>query len=964
MKNAKKILAIILSFVMIATSVCNMWAFDSYADSGSDITWTYDENTKTLTVSGGKIPDYAIDSSPYSAIKGDVEKLVVDEGVTAIGDQAFNGMVSVKEFILPDSLTEVGMYLAADMNISNLYIPKNVISLDFGATQNCENLTEITVSPENKHYYSDSNCIIYNHVESEDKSIIAGCKSSVIPSYVTDICFLAFAYLDGIERFDIPDSVKSIWYDAFEGCYIKNLSIGSNAIEVDNEAFRLSRFDYITVSSGNNAIKMRSHCLIKDGVVITYEYCGADAEPIDIVVPEGVTTVSEAPNNHYNVETLTLPSTFNLIDNFFWIQNISRLNIKANTAPSIVDADSLYDCDFPNGIHVYKNSKGYDKSPWTDYEILYDLDEENPEPEPEPEPEKDPELTLEDLYFSFTNSRSAMGYSNGYKIPLSAYQVFFSDAQARLLYNNAGSWGGSCFGMSTLPCTLVHTEDSGIGCKDFGLDKTKVRDLKVLDKSSILGQGSSLRDLIEAMHVSQFHSDYQEIINRGGRYLTEEQTSLLNDLKNHKTDCIVTCVSRYYGNGYVGHALVAYGIEFVSDKEDHLNIYDPNYSSIPRYITLYKDSGGEYIGWFYSVNDSYLMGSDYSDSELVLIDYDTVSRLWNNRNKPNLNMVSVDRNIAKADIINENGDVIATIDRGDVISYDDSVIPIVDMSIDSSFADSLFYINEAGVYTIDVERESELDLQIAGESYSTAISAETGDVESSIEIVIGDDSADSVSFDKAISSYSITYYKDGKVIKTDSSDEQKGNDSLVDKTSGNKSDVIDGSNNTSSKSESNSTDNNTMNKSSSKKQTLKKYTNEWVNGKWYDMDGNQSYAGVLVWKCNSSGWWVEDTKGWYPTNTWQKIDGKWYYFNQDGYMAENEWRDGCWLNQSGAWEYTGISSWNKDNKGWYYKDSTGWYATSSWQKINGRWYYFDSSGYMVTNTKIEGYWIGANGVCE
>ncbi|MCR5213171.1 MAG: Ig-like domain-containing protein [Eubacterium sp.] len=142
------------------------------------------------------------------------------------------------------------------------------------------------------------------------------------------------------------------------------------------------------------------------------------------------------------------------------------------------------------------------------------------------------------------------------------------------------------------------------------------------------------------------------------------------------------------------------------------------------------------------------------------------------------------------------------------------------------------------------------------------------------------------------------------------------------------------------------------------------YSNEWVNGKWYDANGVSAYSGLLVWKCNSTGWWIEDTTGWYPVNCWQKIDGYWYYFGSDGYMASNEWRDGCWLSSSGAWEYAAAGMWNGDSTGWWFEDTSGWYANNCWQKINGAWYYFGSNGYMVTNKYIDGYWLGADGVCQ
>ncbi len=143
-----------------------------------------------------------------------------------------------------------------------------------------------------------------------------------------------------------------------------------------------------------------------------------------------------------------------------------------------------------------------------------------------------------------------------------------------------------------------------------------------------------------------------------------------------------------------------------------------------------------------------------------------------------------------------------------------------------------------------------------------------------------------------------------------------------------------------------------------------KYSNEWVDGKWYNIDGKVDYEGILEWKSNETGWWVEDSAGWYPQSKWQKIDGKWYYFNESGYMASEEWRDGYWLSSSGACEYEGTGSWAANSTGWWFEDTSGWYAVSTWQKINGYWYYFGSDGYMVTSQYVDGYWLGSDGVCQ
>ena len=126
----------------------------------------------------------------------------------------------------------------------------------------------------------------------------------------------------------------------------------------------------------------------------------------------------------------------------------------------------------------------------------------------------------------------------------------------------------------------------------------------------------------------------------------------------------------------------------------------------------------------------------------------------------------------------------------------------------------------------------------------------------------------------------------------------------------------------------------------------KKYSNEWVDGKWYNADGTQTYKGTLTWKNDSTGWWVEDTDGWYPQSSWQKIDGKWYYFTDSGYMDYSEYRDGCWLGSDGAWveEYYG-GHWCSNSTGWWYEDSSGWYPQSQYVWIDGTEYWFGADGY-------------------
>ena len=149
-----------------------------------------------------------------------------------------------------------------------------------------------------------------------------------------------------------------------------------------------------------------------------------------------------------------------------------------------------------------------------------------------------------------------------------------------------------------------------------------------------------------------------------------------------------------------------------------------------------------------------------------------------------------------------------------------------------------------------------------------------------------------------------------------------------------------------------------------KKNAKTEYSSEWVDGKWYDESGVNSYSGVLSWKSDEKGWWVEDTDDWYPADKWQKIDGIWYYFKPDGYMATDEYYNGYWFNSDGSWDPQYNLQWMSNATGWWVEDISGWWPADSWLKIDGCWYYFDGSGYMVSNQYVDGWWIDADGVCR
>ena len=58
-------------------------------------------------------------------------------------------------------------------------------------------------------------------------------------------------------------------------------------------------------------------------------------------------------------------------------------------------------------------------------------------------------------------------------------------------------------------------------------------------------------------------------------------------------------------------------------------------------------------------------------------------------------------------------------------------------------------------------------------------------------------------------------------------------------------------------------------------------------------------AANAEWKSNTTGWWYTEGSSW--ATGWRNINGNWYYFYSDGYMAHDCWIGNYYLNSSGAW---------------------------------------------------------------
>ena len=208
-------------------------------------------------------------------------KVVIRDGVPAIGFAAFYGCASLSGIEIPKSVTVIeGEAFSGCTRLERITIPKTVAKVGREVFSGCNALRAIEVAEGNPVYRSAGNCLI----EIESKTLIAGCKNSVIPEdgSVTVIGGKAFHNLSALSALVIPEGVTEIKNWAFDGCGLTALTIPASVEMIEEGAFlRLGALCTIEVAEGNPAYHSAGNCLIETESKTLIAGCNGSVIPED-----------------------------------------------------------------------------------------------------------------------------------------------------------------------------------------------------------------------------------------------------------------------------------------------------------------------------------------------------------------------------------------------------------------------------------------------------------------------------------------------------------------------------------------------------------------------------------------------------------------------------------------------------------------------------------------------------------
>jgi hypothetical protein len=141
--------------------------------AGENLKWSFDDVSGTLTISGTgdmynwtsekNVPWYSTTLKSFLPIK----HVVIEEGVTSVGDYAFRNCSTILSISLPTSLISIGQYAFRSAGISSVVIPANVATIGPDAFYNCTNLNKVTSlalvppSTNNSNIFNTSSMTFY-----------------------------------------------------------------------------------------------------------------------------------------------------------------------------------------------------------------------------------------------------------------------------------------------------------------------------------------------------------------------------------------------------------------------------------------------------------------------------------------------------------------------------------------------------------------------------------------------------------------------------------------------------------------------------------------------------------------------------------------------------------------------------------------------------------------------------------
>ena len=342
---------------------------------GTNAKWSLEDGV--LTISGrGAIDDYGkAASQPWYASRALITSIVVEEGVTAIGNFNFYGLTNLENVTLARSVTDIGDYAFKNCSgIKELTLPTKLVHIGESAFYGCTGLSQIELpnSLASTGTYVFKNCTglesakLSSGMSRVSESLFYGCTKltnvtipeeiktidgyafknctnlagAKLPSTLTKLGESAFYGCTKLTDIVIPDGVANIGSYSFKACTgLSSVTLPANLKRIDESAFYgCTALRNIEIPEGTTDIDsyVFKNCTaltnvkLPQSLVQIGESAFYASKLNEVTIPDSVTTIgSYAFKNCASLAEVTLPANLSKIQEsaFYGCEKLTTLEI-------------------------------------------------------------------------------------------------------------------------------------------------------------------------------------------------------------------------------------------------------------------------------------------------------------------------------------------------------------------------------------------------------------------------------------------------------------------------------------------------------------------------------------------------------------------------------------------------------------------------------------------------------------
>lgn len=380
------------------------WVLAQTSGTFGALTWSYADKQLTISGQGKMINASAPADIPWKEYRDEIEKIVVEPGVTTIGDYAFFDCWKATECSLPEGITDIFKcaFYGCD-NLKSCKIPSTVCVIDAAAFARCYAITSVEI-PRNVKAIGTGAFESCGSLESVtlNKGLTQICpdafascvklKDIQFPSTLRLIDFRAFQYCGALTEIEIPGKVETIGSSAFYECTslakvtlneglesienaafmncvsLRAITIPASVQKIDNSAFaNCKMLTAINVAEGNQQYTTKEGVLYESNTHTLLAYPAAKPDKT-FEMPDFATAI--AAQAFYGNESLTSVKLHENVQSigghaFAYVANLRSIDIPAATTD--IGRAPFFSCQSLEWISVHKDNPKY----WAGGGVLY-----------------------------------------------------------------------------------------------------------------------------------------------------------------------------------------------------------------------------------------------------------------------------------------------------------------------------------------------------------------------------------------------------------------------------------------------------------------------------------------------------------------------------------------------------------------------------------------------------------------